>query len=66
MPLKKSGIEYTQILKSINNLASSRATLDGYFKKIFKDLIKKDKKIILINYKKFKKHDKEVKIALIN
>ena len=66
LPLKKSGIEYTQILKSINNLASSRATLDGYLKKIFKDLIKKDKKDLLINYKKFKKHNKEVKIALIN
>ena len=66
LPLKKSGIEYTQILKSINNLASSRATLDEYLKKIFKDLIKKDNKDLLINYKKFKKHNKEVKIALIN
>ena len=35
-PLEKSGIEYEQIIKSINNLALSKITLDGYFKKIFK------------------------------
>ena len=65
-PLEKSGIEYEQIIKSINNLASSKATLDGYFKKIFKDTNKKTQKEILINFKKFKKHNKEIKIALIN
>jgi len=65
-PLETSGIEYEQIIKSINNLASSKATLDEYFNKIFKDLIKKNNKIISINFKKFIKHNKEVKIALIN
>ena len=65
-PLETSGIEYEQIIKSINNLASSKATLDEYFYKIFKDLIKKNNKIISINFKKFIKHNKEVKIALIN
>ena len=64
--LETSGIEYEQIIKSINNLASSKATLDEYFNKIFKDLIKKNNKIISINFKKFIKHNKEVKIALIN
>ena len=43
-PLEKSGIEYEQIIKSINNLASSKATLDDYLKKIFKDIIKKKEK----------------------
>jgi len=65
-PLKNSGIEYEQIIKSINNLASSKDTLDGYFKKIFKDVIKKKNKEILINFNKFKKYNKEIKIALIN
>ena len=37
-PLKKSGIEYDQIIKSINNLALSNATLDEYFKQIFKEV----------------------------
>jgi tRNA(Ile)-lysidine synthase len=65
-PLEKSGIEYEQIIKSINNLALSKATLDGYFKKIFKEMIKKTSKQILINFKRFKDQGKEVKVALIN
>jgi tRNA(Ile)-lysidine synthase len=65
-PLKKSGIEYEQIIKSINNLASSNATLDRYFKKIVKNIVKKKKKDILINLKKFKELDNEIKIAVIN
>jgi len=65
-PLEKSGIEYEQIIKSINNLASSKATLDDYLKKIFKDIIKKKRKEILLNLKKFREYNKEIKIALIN
>ena len=65
-PLKKSGIEYEQIIKSINNLSLSKDTLDIYFKKIFKDIIKKKGKEILINLKQFKAHNKEIKIAIIH
>jgi tRNA(Ile)-lysidine synthase len=65
-PLEKSGIDYEQIIKSINNLAISKATLDTYFKKVFKDLVSKAKSEVLINLKKFKEHNKEIKIALIN
>tara|TARA_B110000438_G_scaffold48872_1_gene49278 strand:+ start:229 stop:1248 length:1020 start_codon:yes stop_codon:yes gene_type:complete len=65
-PLENSGIEYDQIIKSINNLALSKATLDGYFRKIFKDVIKTNKNEILVNFKKFKELNKEVKIAVVN
>ena len=65
-PLEKSGIEYEQIIKSINNLALSKATLDEYFKKIFKEIIKKNKKEISINFAEFIKYNTEIKIALIN
>jgi tRNA(Ile)-lysidine synthase len=65
-PLEKSGIEYEQIIKSIKNLAMSKDTLDVYFENIFKDLIKKNNKEVLIDFKKFKKLNDEVKIALIN
>ena len=44
----------------------SKDTLDIYFKKIFKDIIKKKGKEILINLKQFKAHNKEIKIAIIN
>ncbi len=65
-PLKKSGIEYNQIIKSINNLATSQATLDSYFIKIFKKLIKKSQSGVFINFKEFIKLNNETKIALIN
>ena len=65
-PLEKSGIEYEQIIRSINNLALSKATLDKYFREIFKDIIKKEKKEIFVNLKKFKELNNEVKIAVIN
>ena len=65
-PLEKSGIAYEQIIKSINNLALSKATLDGYFKKIFQDIITKTKKEILINFDKFNGLNNEIKIAIIN
>jgi len=65
-PLEKNGIEYEQIIKSIKNLALSEDTLDGYFKKIFKNIIKETKTEILINFKKFKELNNEEKIAVIN
>jgi len=65
-PLKTSGIEYEQIIKSINNLASSKATLDEYFSKVFKEIIKKSKKEILIDLKKFNNLNKEIKIGVLN
>ncbi len=42
-PLEKSGITYEQIFRSIQNLSSSKITLEEYLKKIFKELIKKKK-----------------------
>ncbi|WP_082254530.1 tRNA lysidine(34) synthetase TilS [Candidatus Pelagibacter communis] len=65
-PLMKSGINYDQIIKSINNLASSREVLDQYLEEIFKDLIKVSKKQILIDYKQFKKLNLEVKMQVIH
>jgi len=65
-PLKASGIEYEQIIRSVNNLASSKATLDEYFKKIFKETIKKFRKEITIDLKKFRNLNKDVKISVLN
>jgi len=65
-PLMKSGIDYDQIIKSINNLASSNELLDKYLEEIFKDLIRVSKNQIFIDFKKFIKLNLEVKIKLIN
>ena len=65
-PLKKSGIEYEQIFKSISNLSESRDTLDNFQKIEFDKIIQYRNKEILINLKKFRKHNNEIKMAIIN
>jgi len=65
-PLEKSGVEYEQIFKSIRNLSDSRDSLDDFLKKEFSNIIKKKDSEILINLKKFKKHNNEIKMAIIN
>ena len=65
-PIENSGIKYEQIFRSIQNLSSSKNTLDKYLDKIFKDLIKKTKGEIQINFVKYKSLGKDTKISLIN
>ncbi len=65
-PLLKSGINYDQIIKSINNLASSQIVLDKYFKKITKGKIKKTKNKVLINFNSFKNYEEEIQMRVIN
>ncbi len=65
-PLENSGIVYDQIIKSINNLASSKATLDSYYLKTSKEIISKTKKNVLINFDKFMSQNNEIKIKIIN
>ena len=63
--MKQSGINYEQIIKSINNLASSNATLEEYFTQIFKKTVKNQRKL-LIDLKKFRNLNNEIKIKIIN
>ena len=64
--LKKSGINYEQIFKSINNLASSKDTLDKYFSQIFKEISIKSRNSIIINFEKFQKLNDDLKIRIVN
>ena len=65
-PLERSGIKYDQIFRSIQNLSSSKITLDKYLNKIFKELIKKKNNKISINFEKYVKLNKDTKMAIIN
>ena len=65
-PLKESGISYDQIIKSINNLASSKDTLDNFFIKIYAQVVKKNKNQIKINLLEFNKLNDELKLKTIN
>ena len=64
--LLKSGINYDQITKSINNLASSKATLEGYYEEISKDTVKKTRDKIFIDFKKFALLNSDLKMQVIN
>ncbi len=63
--LENSGISYEQIIKSINNLASSRDTLNLYFNKIYQDLVRKKKGKHFINFKGFESLNQETKIMVL-
>tara|TARA_B100000886_G_scaffold65304_1_gene40894 strand:- start:5490 stop:6509 length:1020 start_codon:yes stop_codon:yes gene_type:complete len=65
-PLIKSGINYSQIIRSINNLASSSSILEKYNRNIIKDVINKKNNMVLIHFNKFKILDDEIKISVIN
>ena len=65
-PLKKSGIEYDQIVRSIKNLDSSRITIDEYVKKTIKEIVTKSGNEVLIDLTKFKKMNYDIKISVIN
>ena len=65
-PLEESGIKYEQIFRSIKNLSLSKDTLDKYLNDIFNKVITKNKKEVLINFKKYKELNNDTKIALIN
>ena len=65
-PLKKSGIEYDQIIRSIKNLASSRITIDEYVKKTIQQIVTQTRSEVLIDFKNFKKINNNLKISVIN
>tara|TARA_B100001093_G_scaffold487601_1_gene524029 strand:- start:1001 stop:2014 length:1014 start_codon:yes stop_codon:yes gene_type:complete len=62
--LENSGINYDQIIKSINNLSSSRDTLDLYFDKIYKELITKKNNQITISFHDFSCFNEEMKMRV--
>jgi len=64
--LEKNGIKYDQIFKSIQNLSSTRSTLESYFDNIFKSLINKKKGLISIDLDNYQTLNHDIKIALIN
>ena len=63
--LETSGINYDQIYKSINNLASSRDTLDIYFNKFYQDIVIKEKSKFMINLKSLNSLNDEMKMRIL-
>jgi len=64
--LEKSGIKNEQILKSIENLASTNETINNYVNKIYKQCVKSNKKIVKIKYRFIKNETNEVQIKVLS
>tara|TARA_A100001011_G_scaffold318346_1_gene338092 strand:+ start:549 stop:1571 length:1023 start_codon:yes stop_codon:yes gene_type:complete len=62
--LETTGINYDQVIRSIKNLASSRDTLDLYFKKIYRNIVIKKNNAIMIDLKNFNKINQEMKMRV--
>ena len=64
--LEKSGIHHDQIIKSINNLASTRDTLNNHIYKVLNLCIKKKKNITTINTKLLFAESMEVQLRVMS
>jgi tRNA(Ile)-lysidine synthase len=63
---EKSGIKHDSIISSINNLATTRDTLNTYISKVEKSCIIKKKKKILINLENFSLENNEIQLKIFN
>ena len=63
--LESSGLNYDRIFQSINNLASSRDTLDLFFNKIYLKIVNLSKKRVSINFKEYNKLNQEMKFRIM-
>ena len=64
--LEKSGIHHDQIIRSINNLASTRDTLNKYINKTIKKCVKKNKKETLVDIKNLYKESEEIRLKILS
>ena len=63
--LEKSGIHHDQIMRSINNLASTRDTLNNYLERVVTSCVIKKKSETLINLKKLSLESNEIKLKTL-
>ena len=63
---EKNGIKHDRIITSINNLASSRDTLNFYIQKIENDCLLKKDNTIIINLKKFLIENNEIQLKIFS
>jgi tRNA(Ile)-lysidine synthase len=63
---EKSGIKHDRIINSINNLASTRDTLNLYIQKIEKNCVTKKNNRININLKKFLLENNEIQLKIFS
>jgi len=63
---EKSGIKHDRVINSINNLASTRDTLNSYIERIEKKCVTKKKYTISINLKMFLLENNEIQLKIFS
>ena len=63
---EKNGIKHDRIINSINNLASTRDTLNFYIQRVEKTCLIKKENIININLKKFLLENNEIQLKIFS
>ena len=61
---EKSGIKHDRIISSINNLGSTRDTLNTYVSRVEKSCITKKKREVLVDLKKFLSENEEIQLKI--
>tara|TARA_A100000164_G_scaffold126755_1_gene112478 strand:+ start:1141 stop:2139 length:999 start_codon:yes stop_codon:yes gene_type:complete len=64
--LVKNGLKIEKIMRSIKNIASTKQAIDFYVSESIKKVVSFERKITVINFKKFKSQPREIKFRIIN
>ncbi len=64
--LENKGFNFDQIIRSINNISSSKETINFYVNQSLKRFVKFKKKETILDLKMFRKEPREVKFKIIN
>ena len=62
---EKSGIKHERIISSINNLGTTRDTLNAYIYRVKKNCTVKKKKELVINLKNFSAENNEIQLRIL-
>ena len=64
--LENKGLNFDQIIRSINNISSTKEAINFYVNRSLKKFVKFKKSETVLNLKMFKKEPQEVKFKIIN
>ncbi len=62
---EKSGIKHEQIIKSINNLASTKETINLHIERVLSNCVKREKKKTIINLRELILEPNEIKLKVL-
>jgi hypothetical protein len=64
--LKSKGLDFDQIIRSINNISSTKEAINFYVNRSLKKFVKFKKRETILDLKMFRREPEEVKFKIIN